>query len=150
MVAEVRRITTVCDCHGKSPDEIQADPISIYVGRFHYIRSGRFAGQQWRPKGYGNPFRPDVEIENRLLAMTDCINRFEAYLARQMQTEPARMVPAMRNLIGKRLWCWCCTWDGVSLPRPLCHAAVYADWTNRMLRGEKPWEQVLLKAGATQ
>lgn len=149
MVAEAPRIATVCHCRGHSADAVQSDSKNVYVGGFSYIRSGRFEGQQWRPQGYGNPFKLDPEIPNRVRAAQDMVDRFEAYIARQMKQHPERLRPVLKNLIGKTLWCWCCSWDGVSQPRPLCHAAVLADWVNRMVRGEKPWEAILLKIDGT-
>lgn len=141
MPESTRHPATVANCRGHSPTVIQADKTNLYVGRYHHIRAGKFAGEVWRPQGWGNIHRPDASMDDQRAALVQCIERYEQGLARQALTEPRRMLWQLKLLHGHKLWCWCCEWDGLAKPRPLCHAAVLADWTNRMARGERPWEQ---------
>jgi len=143
MPEKPKRPATVCNCRGHSPAVVQADKSNLYVGRYHHIRAGKYAGEVWRPQGWGNIYRPDQDMEDRHAALVQCIHRYETALAKQARDEPHRVLWTLKNLHGHTLWCWCCEWDGVTQPRPLCHAAVLADWTNRMARGERPWVDFL-------
>jgi hypothetical protein len=141
MAASIQ-VTTVQKLNGLSPDEWQAVRNHLYVGRYMPIRSGRYAGQVWRPQGWGNPFKVEVTDDHptKATARNFCIEQYESWLAGRIQTEGQTLIPPLLMLAGKVLGCWCCTWDGQTPPRPLCHAAVLADWVNRMQAGERPWE----------
>lgn len=140
MAIEIK-ITTVAKVTGLSPDEWQADRNHVYTGRYQVIRSGRYAGQIWYPQGWGNSFWPDIDAHaTKAAAVKDCVDRYEKDLADRVKRQARELLQPMRMLAGKVLGCWCVSWDGITTPRPQCHAAVLADWVNRMQAGERPWE----------
>jgi len=130
------RLTTVVRVNGLDPEEWRKDPRHLYVGRRVYVRSGKFAGKIWPNSALGNPYplARGASIDDR----RNLIVQFERWVI----ADKHRM-RQLENMCGKVLGCWCGHWDGVSQPRLLCHAAVYADWCNHLIRGEKPWELLL-------
>lgn len=133
---ETRPLTTVVCVKRMDPEQWMAQPGHLYVGRRVFLRTGRHAGKQWPNSCLGNPDRLpfNAGIDDR----RDLIVRFEQWVVRDRHR--MRMLESM---CGKVLGCWCGNWDGVSRPRLLCHAAVYADWCNHLMRGERPWELLL-------
>jgi hypothetical protein len=134
--AKTQVLTTVIRVNGLSPRLWLAQPDHVYVGRRVFLRSGEFRGEVWPNSGLGNPDRlphgAGIDVRRALIV------RFERWAARDRHR--MRM---LESLCGKVLGCWCGSWDGVTQPRLLCHAAVYADWCNHLIRGEKPWERLL-------
>ena len=126
-------LATVVRVNGQSPELWRADPTHVYVGRQLFLRSGKYARETWPNSSWGNPIKLPAHptIEDRRQVIRD----YENYLARR-----SLLLRQLHTLAGKKLGCWCGNWDGLSEPRLLCHAAVLADWVNRMQRGEKPWE----------
>lgn len=129
-------LTTVVRVNGQNPQLWRADPQHLYVGRRVFLRSGIHKGQHWPNSALGNPYR--VNTEDTLTERRRVLEMFERFLA----TDQYRL-SQLGKMQGKVLGCWCCNWDGITQPRPLCHAAVYADWCNRMAKGERPWEAFL-------
>lgn len=120
--------TTVISVRGKDRAALLADPAFVYVGR-------RCAG--WPASVWGNPYKPELvyigqrprmTAEMRALAVQQCLLCYRGWLTARLQCEPATWDLSL--LRGKRLGCWCCDYDGVSEPMPLCHAAVLARLAN--------------------
>jgi hypothetical protein len=134
------KVTTVVRVSRLDPEEWQANKRHLYVGRYQQIRSGRHTGKIWWPQGWGNGFRPDFDSYDREEALRHCVEAYERDLIERVRRQGRQLIQPLQQLAGKVLGCWCADWDGVSQPRPNCHAAVLADWVNRMQAGERPWE----------
>lgn len=132
-----QRRTIVVPVNGQDPVAWRADPLNLYVGRGVTLRSGRYAGLTWPNSGWGNPYK--VSVDQTRYEREQVLVRFQQYLASK---EGKLLRDALPGLFGLRLGCWCCDWDGITQPRPLCHACVYADWANRIHDGEsRPWRE---------
>jgi len=104
------------------PNEWQHFDENVYVGRYAYLRSGRFEGSEWRNSGLGNPFRfleTDSNADKRMRLVT-----YLRWLNLQLEAH-GLLRNTFRQLRDKNLGCWCLDWDGKG-PVPLCHAAYLA------------------------
>lgn len=129
--------TIVVAVNGLDPVLWRADPLNLYVGRGVTLRSGRRAGLTWPNSGWGNPYK--VNSQQTRYEREQVLVRFQQYVA---GPEGKLLRETLPRLFGRRLGCWCCDWDGIALPRPTCHACIYADWANRIHDGEsRPWRE---------
>lgn len=130
-------LTTVVKVNGLNPDTWRADPNHLYVGRLVWLRHGELAGMRWPNSALGN-YASKVTRTSTLEERREAIRIFERWVV----NDKHRM-KSLERMHGKVLGCWCGKWDGISQPRLLCHAAVYADWSNQMRMGRKPWEEFI-------
>jgi hypothetical protein len=127
------KYTTVVNVRGKPREEWLKDPGFVYVGRA-VPRMG------WRASKWGNPFMVGMSMvdayamlkvtvwpqgEAQTLTAGDVVRFYAPWIKDRIATEPERY--DLSQLWGKRLGCWCGTWDGWSEARPVCHAVILAD-----------------------
>lgn len=133
--------TTVVDIRGKSPDEWQATPGNIYVGRGYKFKGGRYEGQIWRPTLFFTPVRLR-EAPSRADRIEHVLKYLD-WLEGPGQT-PKRQRESLSLLRGKRLGCWDGFWDGEQKPcNVLCHAVVLAILADHWQPGTDRRELVL-------
>lgn len=130
-------VTTVISVRGLDRDMLLSDMDFIYVGR---------RCRQWPASPWANPFKPGVTHKAAILTLEARIGRvmvpvhnfmsevdagycLHLYKHLVMFTELKDRLPELRD---RRLGCWCCNWDGVSEPAPLCHAVVLANLANAL------------------
>jgi len=116
--------TTVVNVRGKSREDLEADPLFVYVGR----AVGR-SSDGWPASDFGNPYRASGRLGS-IAAVRD----FEKDLRTAIREPGAQrvhpcfhaMAKALPTLRGKKLGCWCCSWPGEGEPEKPCHAVVLA------------------------
>lgn len=127
--------TTVVNVRGKRPEDFANDPDFIYVGRTVWRTP-------WTASPFGNPFKPGMSLDDAIdiLAMipaSDVIGDPEAEvddltdaslvnLYRIYVLGRRSLSGRLHELRGKRLGCWCCSFDGTGEPSKPCHAVVLA------------------------
>lgn len=124
----------VVKVNGLSPEEWQADPTHIYVGRDFFIRRGPYAHQKWDNSGLGNPFKfeeDDTPVEKRMKLFGYCKWLKTQLTASSILNDKWRGIVGMAATETVSLGCWCMNWNAIGHP-PLCHACYLADIINAM------------------
>jgi Domain of unknown function (DUF4326) len=84
----------------------------VYVGR-------AFAG--WPANPLGNPFKLEGDIDS-------CLEKYRRWVYNSPDFDMLLFrLWKLTNEGTKPLGCWCSDWDGVSKPKPKCHAVVLAE-----------------------
>lgn len=101
-----------------------------------YIYVGRATGGKNSRKGHelANPFKlPKKATEQDRV---DCIRLYQKWLYDhpRKNTMIWRLYFDLKLLPEPILGCWCCDWNGFSVPEPLCHAVVLAKEVTHLSR----------------
>lgn len=113
---------TVISVRRQDREALMADPSFVYCGR-SMPRIG------WVDQGFGNPYpvnRNGNGFNFFYESLYDAISD-----ARSSHPKIDAMIPRLSELHGKRLGCWCGSWEPGQPPIG-CHAVVLADLANRI------------------